>query len=53
MKALMAVAVLGLAMVVGCDSMKKKDDNMSNDPKKMSVDAKKTECSSCEGSKAK
>ena len=53
MKALMAVAVLGMAMVVGCDSMKKKDDTTTSDPKKMSVDAKKSDCSSCEGSKAK
>jgi hypothetical protein len=36
----MVVAALGMAFVVGCDSMKKKDDDMSSSPKKMSVQAK-------------
>ena len=53
MKALMAVAVLGMAMVVGCDCMKKKDDSMSSDPKKMSVDSKKSECTTCDKATAK
>jgi len=42
----MAVAALGVAMLIGCDSMKKKDD-MSSSPKKMSVE-KGGHCDSCD-----
>ena len=49
-----AIAALGAAMIVGCDSMKKKDkDSSTTKPMTMSASGSQSHCSACDASKAK
>ena len=47
-----AIAALGAAMIVGCDSMKKKDSSTTK-PMTMSASGAQSHCSACDASKAK
>jgi len=49
----LAVAALGVAMICGCDSMKKKDASTTQ-PMKMSASGQSSaKCTACDASKAK